>query len=451
MKRIIPYIVLVLCTSMVFAQSNKSKGKKGKTNKTTKVVEAPAPVDTAVVSPVKDTVAVDTVAVDTVAADTVVKVEEVAKDRMDTIYYDKSWRVIANKTFASYYRLALYPADSLAPKYFRTFFMNGNVQSEGNFISLGNVTDETSVFDGQVDYLYNNGSLQRRMFYSGGKPNGEMTDYYENGIIKEHIVMKDGKRHGIHSSFTEDGVVCRMQEYTDSKPANFYIVVDKDGNYSKYDASTSTPLLETPEMSECQTEYKNGVAWPYYNKNGLIVGVSNSNVKDNIGKYREISVFLVNKSMINVDIDPMQIEVYSMKNGKRSNFKIMAADEYDQKVFKKQMKNKKRSLKKKAVVEIERENNVSENLGASVFDAGTSNTLKSFQENIIKQTTLISGNRMKYTEREHDDLGYLERTTVHPGEMVAGFLFTDDRNVNDLFVKVTIGGIEYLYEWKGKK
>ena len=100
---------------------------------------------------------------------------------------------------------------------------------------------------------------------------------------------------------------------------------------------------------------------------------------------------------------------------------------------------------------IERENNVSENLGASVFDSGTSHTLKAFQESIIKLKTLVKGNKMKYAEREHDDLGYLERTTVHPGEMVAGFLLTDDKKVDDLFVKLTINGVSYLYEWKTEK
>ena len=155
--------------------------------------------------------------------------------------------------------------------------------------------------------------------------------------------------------------------------------------------------------------------------------------------------------MINVEIDPKNVTVYSVKKDKRTNFELMEADEYDDKVYKKQVKNKKRSLKKKAVVTIEREDNVSENLGASVFDAGTSNTLKAFQERIISLKTLVNTNRMKYAEREHDDLGYLERTTVHPGEMVAGFLLTDDKKVDDLFVEVTIGGIKYVYEWKTEK
>ena len=433
-------LTLFLVSNSVYAQSKKKRS----TKKPAKTVVVETPVE-----PEIPVLPVDTAVVDSEQADTVVI--EVPKDRTDTIYYDKTWRVISNKTFATYYRYALYPADSLAPKYFKTFYLNGELQGEGNFIELGDRNDANSIFDGEIDYYYPGGALKRRMFYSNGKSNGECTDYYENGNIKEHISIIDGKKHGINSSFTEDGIVCRLQEYDNDKPSAFYVIVDKDGNYSKYDAATEQPLLEEPNVDERQTEYKNGVTWPYYNKNGLIVGVSNSNVRDNIGNFREIRVFLVNKSMINVEIDPKNVTVYSVKKDKRTNFELMEADEYDEKVYKKQVKNKKRSLKKKAVVTIEREDNVSENLGASVFDAGTSNTLKAFQERIISLKTLVNTNRMKYAEREHDDLGYLERTTVHPGEMVAGFLLTDDKKVDDLFVEVTIGGIKYVYEWKTEK
>ena len=433
-------LTLFLVSNSVYAQSKKKRS----TKKPAKTVVVETPVE-----PEIPVLPVDTAVVDSVQADTVVI--EVPKDRTDTIYYDKTWRVISNKTFATYYRYALYPADSLAPKYFKTFYLNGELQGEGNFIELGDRNDANSIFDGEIDYYYPGGALKRRMFYSNGKSNGECTDYYENGNIKEHISIIDGKKHGINSSFTEDGIVCRLQEYDNDKPSAFYVIVDKDGNYSKYDAATEQPLLEEPNVDERQTEYKNGVTWPYYNKNGLILGVSNSNVRDNIGNFREIRVFLVNKSMINVEIDPKNVTVYSVKKDKRTNFELMEADEYDEKVYKKQVKNKKRSLKKKAVVTIEREDNVSENLGASVFDAGTSNTLKAFQERIISLKTLVNTNRMKYAEREHDDLGYLERTTVHPGEMVAGFLLTDDKKVDDLFVEVTIGGIKYVYEWKTEK
>lgn len=388
---------------------------------------------------------------DTVSVDSIPIEKPVLKDRTDTIYYDKSWRVISNKTFASYYRYALYPADSLAPKYFKTFFLGGELQGEGVFISLDERNDANSVFDGEVDYYYKGGGLREKIVYADGKPNGEYTSFYENGNIKEHILLENGKKNGILARFSEDGIVCRLQEYKQDLSSDFYVVVDKDGNYSKYSVDTEQPILEKPDQQECQTEYKNGVAWPYYNKNGLIVGVSNSMIKENIGEFREIGVFVVNKSMINVDIDPANIEVYSMKNGKRSDLEIMSADDYDNKVYKKKVKNKKKELKHKAVVTIEREDNVSDNLGASVFDAGTSNTIKSFQESIIRLKTLVNGNKMRYAEREHEDLGYLERTTVHPGEVVSGFLFTSKKKADNLFVNFKINGVEYLYEWKTGK
>ena len=68
---------------------------------------------------------------------------------------------------------ALYPADSLAPKYFKTFYLNGELQGEGNFIELGDRNDANSIFDGEIDYYYPGGALKRRMFYSNGKSNGE--------------------------------------------------------------------------------------------------------------------------------------------------------------------------------------------------------------------------------------------------------------------------------------
>lgn len=384
--------------------------------------------------------------------DTVVAVvPEVPKDRTDTIYYDKQWRVISNKTFASYYRYALYPADSLATKYFKTFYTDGKLQGEGTFISLDERNDKYSVFDGNVTNYYESGEVKEKLNYANGKQNGEFTSYYENGNIKEHATLASGRKTGIHSSFTEDGKVCRLQEFDNDAPANHYVIVDMDGNYSKYDTYTARLILEKPSTDEIKTEYKNGVAWPYYNKNGLIIGVSNDSKKEDIGKLREIGVFLVNKSMENVEIDPAQIEVYHVKKGKRSDFEIMSADDYDKKIYKKKMKNVKKQLKQKAVVTIEHEDNVNANLGASVFDAGTSNTLKAFQERMTKLDKLVESNRMHYENRSHEDLGYLERTTVHPGEVVSGFLYTDDKKVEDLFVKVTVNGIDYLYEWKESK
>lgn len=380
--------------------------------------------------------------------DTLVQAEiELPKDRIDTIYYDRNWKVISSKTFASYYRFALYPIDSLLPRYFKTYYASGELQGEGTFISLDERDDSQNLLEGEIVSYFKNGKIQERLFYSSGLQNGEHTAYYENGNIKEHCSLTEGKKNGILSSFTEDGKVCRLTVYKEDAPADFYVITDMDGNYSKYDSETNQVIFETPELKEIQTEYKNGVAWPYYNKNGLIVGVSTSMAKD-IGKYREIGIFIVNKSMINVELDPNQMEVSYIKKGKKGTMKIMPADEYDKKVYKNKKKTAKKEIKKKVVVANEKEDYVNANLGASVFNAGTSHTVKAFQENMIKQKELADENRMRYAERKPEDLGYLERTTVHPGELMTGFVYTETKKVDELFVKLTINGITYTYQWK---
>ena len=387
----------------------------------------------------------------TVQVDSIPETPPVPQDRLDTIYYNKNWKVTPNKAFATYYRLALYPADTTSPKEFRTYYMSGELQGEGSFAVIDKKDDAKSEFIGAVTTYFKNGKVETQKNYQSGLLTGEYTSYFNNGNIKEHFFMNEGKKTGVGASFSENGRVCTLTPYKNDVSEGFYVVVDADGNYSKYSLSDRQPILEVPSQDEIVTEYKNGVAWPYYNKNGLIVGVSNSVVDENIGDYREIGLFIVNKSMINVDIDPAQIEIYDMKGGKRKNFELVSADEYDEKIKKFKKKVAKRSVKNKAVVETERENNVNANLGAQVFDAGTSNTLKDFQTRICRMQQLESGNRMKYSDKMPEDLGYLERTTIHPGEVVSGYLYTSDRKTSDLFVKVKIKGIDYVFEWKTSK
>ncbi len=373
------------------------------------------------------------------------------QDRLDTIYYNRNWKVCRNKAFANYYRLALYPVDTTMSKEFRTYYMSGELQGEGTFVTLDKEDDAKSVFSGSIATYFKNGKPEELKTYKDGKLDNEYTSFYANGFVREHFFLNNGMKEGVMAAFTEDGRACTLTLYHDDAPDGVYVVVDADGNYSKYSLTDKQPILETPSPDEMRTEYKNGVAWPYYNKNGLIVGVSNSLVDENIGGYREIGVQIVNKSMMNVDIDPSEIEIYDLKNGKRKDFELVGVEEYDKKILKFKKKVAKRMVKNKAVVQTERENNVNANLGAQVFDAGTSNTIKDFQMRICKMRQLEAGNRMKYSEKMPEDLGYLERTTIHPGEVVSGYLYTSDRKAADLFVKVKIKGIAYEFEWKATK
>ena len=266
--------------------------------------------------------------------------------------------------------------------------------------------------------------------------------------MKVHETFLKGKLHGLHSQFNEEGKVCRLTPYSNGTRADYYVVTDYLGNYSKYSFNGDAPILETPQLDDMKTEYMNGVPWHYYNKNGLIVGVSNS-IQKELGGYREIGLFVVNKSMTNIDVDPALIEVYSMKKGAVDhNFRLVDADTYDKKVLNQKRKLAKREKhKKKVLVVYEHEDNTNANLGANVFNSSDT-SLQSFQKSIVSLKELTGESRMPYTERLPKDLGYLERTTVHPNEAVSGYVYTSDRKAEDLFVKVRVGGIDYLFEWK---
>lgn len=487
LRNLILMVLAVMCTSQVMAQSKrnvrKRPAKRTVVNNTKKPVDktkdAKLPVDSQAVAPATQTPAVPATAVPAAAAPAGSTATPAAapaattpataaaaaattpatpanaageasllpppapavpQDRVDTIYYNKNWKVITNKAFASYYRYALYPANPTMTKEFKTYYIDGALQGEGSFLELDKNDDANSKFTDTYISYYKDGNVEEKKTYVDGKLNGEYSIYFNNGNINKHFLMSEGRRDGLSASFTEDGKICTLTPYVSDQPDGYYVVVDIDGNYSKYSLADKQPVLETPSPSEIVTEYKNGVAWPYYNKNGLIVGASNTMVED-IGGYRQIGLFLVNKSMINLDLDPSQIEIYSIKKDKRKDFEKISAQEYNDKIEK--------YVRRTSMMPAARNSNVNTNLGAQF--SNSSNTVKDFQARICRMRKLDDGTRMKYADKEPTDLGYLERTTIHPGEVIFGYIYTDDRKGVDLFVKVKINGIDYLFEWDDSK
>ena len=479
-------VLAVLCTSQVMAQSKRNVRKRPATNRTVvkktkkpaaKPKEAALPVDSQTVAPAAaasatpataapaTTAAPSTPATAATPATTAAPATPATapsatpaakakgeasllpppapaapQDRVDTIYYNKNWKVITNKAFASYYRYALYPVNPAMAKEFKTYYIDGTLQSEGSFLELDKNDDANSKFTDTFVSYYKDGNVEEKKNFVDGKLNGEYSIYFNNGNINKHFLMSEGRRDGLSASFSEDGKICTLTPYVADQPDGYYVVVDIDGNYSKYSLADKQPVLETPSPSEVVTEYKNGVAWPYYNKNGLIVGASNTMIAD-IGGYRQIGLFIVNKSMINLDLDPEQIEIYSVKKDKRRDFEKITADVYNDKIMK--------YVRRTSMMPASRSGNVNTNLGAQF--SNSSNTVKDFQARICRMRKLDDSTHMKYADKEPTDLGYLERTTVHPGEVIYGYIYTDDRKGVDLFVKVKINGIDYLFEWDDSK
>lgn len=186
LRNLILMVLAVMCTSQVMAQSKrnvrKRPAKRTVVNNTKKPVDktkdAKLPVDSQAVAPAAQTTAVPTAAApaDTAATTPAAPATPAAgeasllpppapavpQDRVDTIYYNKNWKVITNKAFASYYRYALYPANPAMSKEFKTYYIDGALQSEGSFLELDKNDDANSKFTDTYISYYKDGNVEEK-------------------------------------------------------------------------------------------------------------------------------------------------------------------------------------------------------------------------------------------------------------------------------------------------
>ena len=65
--------------------------------------------------------------------------------KVDTLYYDNNWKGVETKQFASFIRYVSYAQDGNYRNKFRTYFNTGELNSEGDFISIDKYDDSKSL------------------------------------------------------------------------------------------------------------------------------------------------------------------------------------------------------------------------------------------------------------------------------------------------------------------
>ena len=75
-----------------------------------------------------------------------------------TYYYDKNWKGVEREEFAEYKRVLSPSSDKshFANKY-RDYYITGEKQGEGEYISIDRYDDAKSVFDGEQTAFFKNG------------------------------------------------------------------------------------------------------------------------------------------------------------------------------------------------------------------------------------------------------------------------------------------------------
>lgn len=216
-----------------------------------------------------------------------------SQERIDTLYYSRSGVTVRNPVFADYYRLALYPADSAGLKMFKDFYISGELRREGHFQTIDTLDDCRTVFDRDVVSYFKNGRMSEKSYYSGGLLEGEYRQYDENGTLKIRASYAGGELSGMYETYNEDGS-CRMVEYRAGLPVHdYYLLADGSGNTLKFRIADDMPVWESPVITERSVDYRDGVPWEVYFKNGLTIALTDAIVRD-YGKWHRVDLIISN-------------------------------------------------------------------------------------------------------------------------------------------------------------
>jgi len=381
-----------------------------------------------------------------------------AQDRIDTLYYTKEWKYARNKFFADYYRVAYYPTDSLQFNQLRDYYMNGELQGEGCFIQIDSLDDSRTIFHGECIGYYRGGRINYIANYKKGKLDGEYRMYNEDGSIKQISHYLNGKLSGLHTEYINDDLSIEIEYFAGQPVTEYYEVVDTNGNRTKYLLADNTPLWESPYRSERKVDYHDGIPWQFYNKNGLMVALTCTKVKD-YGRWHRIDIIIANNTLNPLNFDPdLSITAKSVdKDGFITGLEVWSSDDYIKKVN--------RSQTWAAVIMGVSEGMSTANAGYSTsttntFGFGgysstsytrTYNASEAYTARAISQQRIDNFCSAMEQEQAIKKLGYLKKNTIYPGETISGYVHVQRVKSELVTFVINIYGAEYIFDWQTDK
>lgn len=411
------------------------------------------------------------------------------QEKIDTIYYDKDWKGVSNRAFADFYRIAIYPADVNYKKQCRDYFISGELQGSGGFISIDKFDDSKSVWDGEFVTYFKNGRIASKITWQNSKPNGDFCDYSEDGLIKKKGQLVNGELSGLYTEFLENGTYVQA-EYISGKPKyDYYVMSNQNGQIVKIKYADNQPFWESPSVSERKTQYQDGIPWQYYVKNGLTIAQTNTTTKD-YGKWHRIDLIITNNSMLPIEFDPEKdITAYSVdKKEENTVLAVWSSEKYMKKVKTAQtwaaigvglaegLSTMNAGYSTSTTNSSAHYSGNSNSYGsASAYGSGGyaygsysgnstysgsaygSSTTTTYDANAAYQTRVLSQQRMadfsdsQWNERNSKQMGYLKKNTINPGESIQGYVHIERISGVSVFITINIKGADYVYGWNYSK
>lgn len=403
-----------------------------------------------------------------------------AEAKLDTLYYDKNWKGVELPQFATFYRIYTEKTDSTFQNMYRDYYITGELQSEGSFISIDKYDDSRSIFDGEYVCYYKSGNIEQKGYKVKGVEQGEYIKYFEDGNMMMRANLLDGKLHGLYTEFTTEGL-CFQQEYNYGNPIyDYYIVSNSQGLYSKVKTVDKTPVFSSPTQSDMKVVYNDGTPWLYYINDGVCIMVTCQEIND-YGKYFRMYINLTNNTFFPIEFDHLESEaIITNKKGEQKELELQSAEQYDKRIRRTQMWEE-------ALV------GVAEGLAASGAGYSTSTTTSSYsgrgssygsayaygsggyaygsysgnssyygsststtttydaaaayQAQLAASQRIADFTESNFATRQSRNEGYLKKTTIYPGESISGYYNIKRKKGELLLVVLNIAGTRYEFPW----
>lgn len=424
-----------------------------------------------------------------------------AQSQVDTLYYDSNWKGADSPLFATYYRITQ-PNEN--PNYsgrYRDFWMDGTLCGEGKFFHIDTNDATNSIYDGECIQYYKNGEEHTRKTYRQKKLNGKMTEYAPNGLVVKERSYKNGRLHGLYTEFLENGNFKQL-EYNEGLPkTEFYYIGNPDGQMSRYYIKDHSIYWEEPSTKDQKEVFRKGEEWNYYIQNGLSIATKVTYVKE-YGKWFKVDIIISNNSTESLVFDPdYNIYAYSTnKNGEMKTLDVWPAYQYLNKVRRRHntaeffaavgeaMQNYNAAYSTSTTTTVQNYGGqinsygvnasvgaaagvaagsggyaVGAAVGASVGAyanttnySGSSITTTStvtydaaiaYQQQALSQQKMREFHNANWEERQSIEKGYLEKTTIFPGETVSGYVYIPYTNGSDFDLIFTLFNCKYKFRY----
>lgn len=205
-------------------------------------------------------------------------------------------------------------------------------------------------------------------------------------------------------------------------------------------------------------EYKDGKQWVYRNIDGITVGMTNEEFKDDYGKYYKISFFISNNQDSTLTFNPEEVFADLLSNkGDTISLEVYTNEKFQKKIKKTQTW---------AMVLY------GFSAGLNAASAGYTTTYStsylpngyaytsinnSYNANAAYQANMAAsmhlqtlGDRMK-NDRAVREQGYLKLNSIHPGDAIIGYMNIKHKKGKQLLVSINIGARTFSYLWDVEK